>query len=63
MHYNEYLWQVRVMCETRDLEHAVELERVLKEHYQNVHFGHMADALGSGGLKADLLLDSRSPLN
>ena len=50
------------MCETRDLEHAVELERVLKEQYQNVHFGHMADALGSGGLKADLL-DSRSPLN
>lgn len=53
--------EVRVMCETRDLEHAVELERALKEHYQNVHFGHMADALGSGGLKSDLL-DSRSPL-
>ena len=50
------------MCETRDLEHAIELERVLKEHYKDVHFGLLADALTGGGLKADLL-DSRSPFN
>lgn len=50
------------MCETRDVEHAIELERALKEHYTNVHFGHMADALSADGLKADALLDSRSPL-
>lgn len=49
------------MCETRDLEHAIELERVLKENYTSVHFGHMCDALGGGGLKVDIL-DSRSPL-
>lgn len=54
--------QVRVMCETRDLEHAVELERVLKEHYNNVHFGKMADALGGSGLTVDEVMDSRSPL-
>jgi len=49
------------MCETRDLEHAIELERMLKEHYSNVHFGTMVDALGGGGLRADIL-NSRSPL-
>ncbi|KAK4015863.1 hypothetical protein OUZ56_030833 [Daphnia magna] len=54
--------EVRVMCETRDLEHAVELERVLKEHYNNVHFGKMADALGGSGLTVDEVMDSRSPL-
>lgn len=51
------------MCETRDYEHAVELERALKEHYSNVHFGNMADIMSSDGLKADkLLTDTRSPL-
>ena len=50
------------MCETRDLEHAIELERMLKEHYNNVHFGAMADALGPSGLKAETVLDSSSPL-
>ncbi|EFX82963.1 hypothetical protein DAPPUDRAFT_302120 [Daphnia pulex] len=54
--------EVRVMCETRDVEHAVELERVLKEHYNNVHFGKMADALGGSGLAAEEIMDSRSPL-
>lgn len=50
------------MCETRDVEHAVELERVLKEHYNNVHFGKMADALGGSGQVAEEIMDSRSPL-
>ncbi|XP_057373337.1 L-threonine ammonia-lyase-like isoform X2 [Daphnia carinata] len=54
--------EVRVMCETRDVEHAVELERALKEHYNNVHFGKMADALGGSGLTVDEVMDSRSPL-
>jgi hypothetical protein len=49
------------MCETRDVEHAIELERALKENYNSVHFGTMCDALSSGGLRADIL-DSRSPL-
>jgi len=52
--------KVRVMCETRDLEHAVEMERVLKEHYKSVHFGHFADVTNSGGMKIDLL-DCPSP--
>lgn len=50
------------MCETRDVEHAVELERTLKEHYTNVHFGKMADCFGEGGLGADDIMNSRSPL-
>ena len=49
------------MCETRDVEHAIELERVLKENYNNVHFGSMCDALNAGGLRTDIL-ESRSPL-
>jgi len=52
--------EVRVMCETRDLEHAVELERVLKEQYKSVHFGHFADVTNAGGMKIDLL-DCPSP--
>lgn len=50
--------EVRVMCETRDLEHAIELERALKENYSQVHFGRRADAISQEHLLGDL----RSPL-
>lgn len=42
------------MCETRDQEHANELERVLRETYTKVNFGKITDHINEAGFHGDM---------
>lgn len=35
------IFQVKVVCETRDMGHAKILMEAIKENYKNVHFGEI----------------------
>lgn len=35
--------QVKVICETRDIEHAIQLKELLESHYKKVDFSHFPD--------------------
>lgn len=42
------LFQVKIICETRDWEHSQELRNVLTEKYQNVVFSDIPLAISCG---------------
>lgn len=45
------IFQVKVVCETRDMGHAKILMESIKENYKNVHFGEIPRPLHYHGIE------------